>query len=331
VEGFLKVELANLRKERVRLKKEMKASDPETRQILDSQQNAIKVILNSTFGVLGLKSSCYGDLISAIMITGMCRWLTTKVMQTVKDSLVETDTDGMYLDKPINAEELNKTINGWIKDRFNIDDNYLQVEDEEFGRAYFYAAKNYVLEHEDAIVIHGSSLKASRASWVADRATKLAIQHVFNGKPKEEVIAEALDFKGLKLEHFEERVKLTMEPREYDDQFEMKLLLAKQMELKTGQVGTKGTQFNYVICKTQLPLADLKPYYKSGSKNYTFIKWVNSVEELDMDHYKELVRKTLEKFGVREYVQMNLFGEVAEVVKPKNKKSKLEVVPTDEL
>lgn len=330
VPSLLKTEIAKLRLERVRIKKEMKAAGPETRQILESQQYALKVILNSIYGVLGLKSSAYGDMMSAIMVTGMCRWTTGKVIRRHKNELVELDTDGLILDKDIDVDLTNEWLNDIVKNNFDIHDNYMQMEKDELGAAYFYAIKNYVLEEEGKYIIHGSSLKASRACKLVDRAVNLAIAHIFNNKPKEEVLAEALDFKGLQLEDFEERVRLTMEPREYDDQYEMKLMLAKQMELKTGQLGTKGTQFNYVITKTQLPIAELRPYYKEGAKNYTFIKWVTSTDELDMNHYKELVLKTLDKFGISEYVQMNLFGETFEPTRSKRDKP-LDKIPEEEV
>lgn len=330
VDGMLKTEIAKIREERNRLKKELKKCSEQDKPTLESQQYALKVILNSIYGVLGLKSSAYGDMMSAIMVTGMCRWTTDKVTRRYKTDLVELDTDGLILDKEVDVESTNKWLSNLIEERFGITDNYMQVEGDNYGRAYFYATKNYVLEENGKYIVHGSSLKASRASFLVDRAVNLAIEHVFNSKPKEEVLAEALDFKGLTIEDFEERVKLTMEPREYDDQYDMKLLLAKQMELKTGQISTKGTQFNYVITKNQLPLVDLQPFYRDGSKNYTFVKWVNSVDELDMEYYKELVLKTLDKFGINEYIQLNLFGQEYE---PKRKKrdKPLDKVPDNEL
>ena len=328
VDGLLKTEIAELRKERTRIKNEMKNATPEMKAIYESQQYALKVILNSIYGVLGLKSSSYGDMMSAIMVTAMCRWTTGKVIRRYRDELVELDTDGLILNREVSVDDTNTWLTDLINKQFGIRDNYMQMEEEQYGRAYFYAMKNYVVEENEEYIIHGSSLKASRAAKLVDRTIKLAIEHVFNGKPKEEVIAEALDFSKLTMEDFEERVKLTKEPSEYQDQYDMKLMLAKQMELKTGQVGTRGTQFSYVICKRQLPIEELKPYYRDGSKNYTFVKWVNSIDELDMNHYKDLVRKTLEKFGITEYVQMNLFGEEFETTKKRDKP--LDKVPDDE-
>lgn len=330
IDGLLKTEIEKLRAERSRIKGEMRTCSDETRQILESQQYALKVILNSIYGVLGLKSSAYGDMMSALMVTGMCRWTTGRVIRKYRDSLVELDTDGLILDKEVNANETNLWLKGLMEKEFGIKNSYMEMEEEHYGRAYFYAIKNYIVEKDGVHIVHGSSLKASRSAKIVDRAIKLAIEHVFNNKPKEEVLAEALDFTGITVEDLEERVKLTMEPNEYEDPYDMKLLLARQMELKTGQVGTKGTQFNYVITKRQLPITELKPYYREGSKNYTFVKWVESIDEIDLKYYKELVLKALEKFGIRQNFQTNLFGEEYEDELNKKRNKPLDKVPDDD-
>lgn len=328
VEGLLKSEINRLRAERVKIKKQLKTAEELEKPALDSQQYAIKVVLNSIYGLLGLKSSTYGDMISAMMVTSMCRWTTGKVIRKYKDNLVELDTDGLILNTEISEEETNKWLDELILEKFGIEDNYMQMEMEPFGRAYFYAMKNYVVEEDGKYIIHGSSFKASRAAHIVDRAVSLAVQHVFNNKPKEEVLQEALNFKNVPLEDFEERIKLAREPREYDDPYDMRLYLAKQMEMKTGQIAAKGTQLNYVVTKEPLSFPELKPYQRSG-KNYTFVRWVDSIDQLDMKHYEDLVLKALEKFGIKENLQLNLFGEDFDA-KPK-RIHPLDIVPEEEL
>lgn len=328
-EGLLKSEISKLRTERVKIKKQLKTATESERPTLDSQQYAIKVILNSLYGTLGLKSSIYGDMISAMMVTAMCRWLTSNVMQLLKNQLVEVDTDGLILDQEVSQEEINKWLDKLMLDKFGIKDNFMQMELDDFGRAYFYAMKNYVIEEGNEYIIHGSSFKASRAAKIVDRAINLAIQHVFNGLPKDEVLAKALDFKNLPLEDFEERVKLSKEPREYDDAYDMRLFLAKQMEMKTGQIATRGTQINYVVAKRSLPFPELKPYYKTDGKNYTFVKWIDDTSQLDLNYYEDLVLKALDKFGIKKNIQLSLFGDDFDS-KPSRAK-KLDVVPEEDL
>jgi DNA polymerase elongation subunit (family B) len=309
IDGFLKKEISRLKEERVKIKKEMKACSSEEKDALYSQQNAIKVILNSIYGLLGLKSSKYGEMISAVMVTSMCRWTTGKVIRRFKNELVELDTDGLILNRKVNEEEVNPWLTQVIKDRFNIDDNYMEMELEEFGRAYFYRMKNYIVEEENKKgqmehIIHGSSLKGSKVARIVDRAVKLGIEWIFNDKPVEEVIREAYNF-NLPIEHFIERVNLSQETREYDDQEDWRVFLAEQVKMKTGQVIGEGNQMSYVVTKTQLPFPEFKKFYRTG-RNYTFIGYITSIEELDFSYYEDLVTKTLEKFGISRERQMTL-------------------------
>jgi DNA polymerase elongation subunit (family B) len=332
-EGFLAREIKRLKAERKIIKAEMKKADDETRATLNSQQNAIKVIMNSIYGFLGLKSSVYGEMTSAVMVTAMCRWSILKCMQRNVDCLVETDTDGIVVDKFLDAKEENDWLDEQIRNKFHVKENAMELELEGNGeRAYFYLMKNYVIENEPGdFNIHGSSLKASRAAKVIDRAVNLGIEYIFNNKSPEDVILEAFNFSNLEMDDFVERVKLSKDPSAYDDPYDYRLFLAKQVEVKTGQIITKGIQMSYVVTKDELPYEQFKPYYKEG-KNYTFVQFVNSKEELNMSYYKDLVDKTLMKFGLSEkkWMQTDLFS--AETIDKKPIKSKaLDIVPMEEL
>lgn len=288
----------------------------------------------SIYGFLGLKSSTYGDMISAVMVTAMCRWCILKCMQRNVDCLIETDTDGIVVDKFLDENKENAWLKKELEEKFQIKDNYMELELEGNGeRAFFYLMKNYIVEDEPGkYSIHGSSMKASRSAKIVDRAIKLGIEYVFNNKPKEEVIREAFDFSNVPLEDFTERVKLSKEPREYDDQYDARLFLAKQVEMKTGQIVTKGTQISYVITKEKLPYEEFQPYYKA--RKYAFIKYVEDKDELDMKYYETLVNKALMKFGIslETYQQTNLFAEVEVDIKPiKPKNKKLDTVPMEEI
>lgn len=328
--GLLKSEITRLRKERVKIKDEMKSCEPEKYDALQSQQWAIKVLLNSIYGILGLKSSTYGDMIGALMVTAMCRWTTGTVIRRFKDNLIELDTDGIIVDRSIDEDEVNKWLDNLMLSRFKIDDNYMQMELEEFGRAFFIAMKNYIIEDNGKYEIHGSALKSSRLSRVIDRATDLCIKAVFNAISDEEAVTQALDFNKVPLEDFEERIKLSKEPREYDDQHDQRLFIAKQMEMKTGLVPTKGLQLNYLVTKEPLPFKELKPYLKAGSKwNYTFSDYVKSVDELDLVYYRERINKIFDKFGIDPTFQMELdLGFTSRHIK---RSRPLDKVPEDEL
>lgn len=325
VDGFLKKEIQMLWDERAQVKGEMKKVGYGTDEYntLYSQQLAIKVILNSIYGFMGLNSTMYGDLITAIMVTAMCRWSTIRVIQKYEKELVELDTDGLALDIAVSEEETNKWLDELIQEKFKVDKNYMQMELETLGKAYFCKMKNYVVEEDGNITIHGSSLKSSRLCGFIDRARDLAIDYWFNNKPKEEVIFEAYDYDAVPFSSFEYRLTLSKDKSKYDDQTGQAVFLAKQVEEKTGQDVKEGTQISYVITKNQLTDDVFKPFYNKKGKgyNYTYVDYVEGVEELNRRYYDEQVDKMLERFAIKRVEQIDLFGY--------EEQPKLDTVPQD--
>jgi len=328
-EGFLRQEIARLKQERTKIKGEMAIAEGDDKIALYSQQWAIKIILNSIYGLLGLKSSIYGDMISAVMVTSMCRWSTMKMLQNISDIVIEADTDGYIISREVNANEKTNWLSEEIKKKFFLNENFMELDLEGDGdRAYFYLMKNYVIEEAAGkYSIHGSSLKGSRVSKIVDRAIGLGIKYIFNDKPIDEVISEAYNFKGLTVEDFMERAKMTKEKIDYTDIYDFRLFLAKQVESQTGQILTAGAQIMYVMTKDKLPFPDFSSYYRSG-KNYTYIGYCNSVEELDIKYYNSLIDKALAKFGVSriEYQTLNLFDTGTANKKPLDKDKPLDAI-----
>ncbi len=254
---------------------------------------------------------------------------------TALGDIVLHNTDGIYVDKPVDIEELNQWIDKEIKDKFKVKENFMRFELEGNGeKAYFYLAKNYILEKnvkgKITYIKHGVSLKSSKHPKVVDRATDLGIEYIFNNKPLDEVVQEAYNFKGLSLDYFVGRIKMVKNPIEYSDQYDWHIFLAKQVELKTHQIQTAGAQIQYVIAKKPLPFQEFKPYYRDG-KNYTFIKYINSIDELDFIYYTKEVDKALEKFGISRdmWTKTNLFT-IEETKKPINTEP-LDIIRKEEL
>ena len=314
VEGFLSSGIKMLWKERAEVKSRMKELSPDSDEynVLNSQQMAIKVILNSIYGFMGLNSTIYGDMMSALMVTAMCRWSTVKVIQKYENELVELDTDGLALDAEVSEEETNKWLDEMITSTFKVPENFMQMELETVGKAYFCKMKNYVVEKDGHVEIHGSSLKSSRVCNVIDRARDLAIEcRLFNNKQEDEVIREAYDFSKCKIEDFEYRLRLSKDTRSYDDPTGQAVFLAKQVEKKTGQRPREGTQMQYVVTSTQLTDPTFRPFYNKKGKgyNYTYVGYADDVKDINQTYYSEQIDKMLERFDIKRCRQMDLFGE----------------------
>jgi len=321
VEGVLKKEIIMLWAERKKIKAMMKTCTPEEYPTLDSQQLAIKVILNSIYGIQGLRSSTVGDSITGAAITAMCRWTTGKTIVKYEDVLVELDTDGLAIDTKVSEEGTNKWLDELMINTFNIHDNYMQMELDIVGPAYFCAMKNYVVEVDGHVHLHGSSLKSSRNCFIQDRARDLAIEHWFNGKPVEEVLREAYDFTGLTLHDFEYRVRLSKELHEYDDKTGQVAFLAAQYEHLTHTTPVADTTLPYIISTTTLTDPKFKKFYaKATGRNYKFIKLAEDIDEIDVTYYDEQIDKMLMKFNIARNKQITMFDTLDMIDMPKKVK-----------
>ena len=134
-EGFLKRELLKLRGARADIKKKMKGLNEHTSKykILDSQQNIYKLLGNKCYGYNGLKYANFGDMMVAIGIVGLCRWLTLKVDEWLRNRIVEIDTDGFIVHdwkEGLEVETTNR-LNALIKEKSGIEDSFILLEHDE--------------------------------------------------------------------------------------------------------------------------------------------------------------------------------------------------------
>lgn len=167
-ESFLRRKVVDLFTTRDKFKKMMKdpAATPEQKSGFNSNQNAVKVIMNSLYGISGNERGS-ADVSLAIAITGLCRYCTTLVInymnKNYNNAVVEIDTDGLIVNQDISEDEVNEYLcNKIVEDTgFNLG-KYMILEKENFDRMYIYRMKNYILLEEDGTKTkHGVTMKAS--------------------------------------------------------------------------------------------------------------------------------------------------------------------------
>ncbi len=98
--GFVPSIIGNILNERVRLKKQMKnAENPREKQVLDVQQQALKRLANSMYGVYGYSRFRWYRIECAEAVTAWGRDFIKKTMLKAEDygfKAIYADTDGFY-------------------------------------------------------------------------------------------------------------------------------------------------------------------------------------------------------------------------------------------
>jgi len=109
------------------LKSQLKASNPETEEGKDLQikYDAIKAVVNSLFGVCGLKIFRLFDYRIAASITFLIRDLLHYVedgLAKLNQKVIYIDTDSVFIESHDNPKELcNELVKEWAKEKYNKD------------------------------------------------------------------------------------------------------------------------------------------------------------------------------------------------------------------
>jgi len=268
---------------RLALKAEAKrVADPKERERLHARQNAVKVILNSIYGVNASRHARYGSLPVAIAIVGVGRQLIRFVEDYLGDAKIETDTDGVYCTREVNLDELNAKLDAYVSDSLEME-NRLRIEADSYAAAYFKERKTYLLLHHDGrLEKHGQAFKSSALCGVYDKTLDKLAWSLLSGKGDEKDIAKAcLSLDGFAPEDFVMRIKLGKDVEGYASQNALGAQVARKAKERLGIEPSQGMQIEYV--KTQGGYDVVTP---------------ETLRQLDMKYYKEMVGGILEKLGI---------------------------------
>jgi len=181
------------------LKKQLKSTNPETEEYKDLQvkYDAIKAVVNSLFGVCGLKIFRLFDYRVAASITFLIRDL----LHYVEDKLIEKgmkvtyiDTDSVFIEAKDNPKDLcNDLIKQWAKEKYNKDSIDIAFDLEgKFEKLFVIALCHYkgYLSTPKGIKEEIKGIEVRRkdsSNFIREFQTKL-IEKIMNEESKEEII-----------------------------------------------------------------------------------------------------------------------------------------------
>ena len=128
--------LSAIKKERLRLKALGQEGDKDAKL----QEKALKVIINSGYGVLGTIGVPFNDMTAASRVTAFGRKALDYMISVVKSHggiVVQADTDGIVVSHP-DAKGLHQKVQDSLPDWLNVD-----LEDQ-YDWVWIYKRKNYI-------------------------------------------------------------------------------------------------------------------------------------------------------------------------------------------
>ncbi len=175
------------------IKKQLKALNPETPEYKDLliKYDAIKAVVNSTFGVCGLKIFRLFDYKVAATITFLIRDLLHYVEENAKNiKIIYIDTDSIFCEAKENPTELlNSLVQKWAKDKYNKDRIDIQFDLEGiFEKLLIIALCHYkgYLRTKSGLKeeIKGVEIRRKDSSEFMKTFQNTLIEKILNGEPK---------------------------------------------------------------------------------------------------------------------------------------------------
>jgi len=183
------------------LKKQLAVMDPESPEAQDLQvkYDAIKAVVNSLFGVCGLKIFRLFDYRVAASITFLIRDLLHYVEDKLKEkgiNVVYMDTDSVFIAAPESPLELcNDLIKQWAKEKYGKDKIGIEFDLEgQFEKIFIVALchyKGYLKKAKTGKIkpeIKGIEAKRKDSSTFIKKFQEELIEKIMNEESKEEII-----------------------------------------------------------------------------------------------------------------------------------------------
>lgn len=258
-------------------------TDPVDKARLLAQENALKIILNSIYGVQASGSSRYSSLAVGITITATARLLITEVERALGDTKCELDTDGIFCDSDPNMTSVDYAINEFAHKNLGLDSHVFSVDKEEYEGAFFSEQKTYLLWKKGGkLEKHGQAFKSSAACGIFDKTLDEMAKSVFaeDRAGTAKLVKEFSSLSSFDQKDFIMRVK------------------AQDVSAYKAQ-NSIGAQVARSYAKTfnrKIGARESVEYVKT-TKGYE-VATDEAFRNLDLDYYKEIVVKLGKRFGV---------------------------------
>ena len=181
--GLLPRILSDLMNERDSIKKRMKsAKDPAEHDYLNGLQAAVKVLMNTFYGVFASSFYRFTDKMIGSSITAFARWTVKTIIGELESEghkVIYSDTDSVFVESPVKELEGSVEFGNRMADKYSKDGGTLEFEKIfepmfSHGMKKRYVGRVVWPEKEDELFIRGYEIRRSDSfDLQSDMMTKL--------------------------------------------------------------------------------------------------------------------------------------------------------------
>jgi len=197
---------------------------------------------------------------------------------------ISVDTDGLYVNKKVDVEELNIFLDDFTKETFNLN-NYLHLDMDTYDAAFFRATKGkqYILKEGDKLTFHGVSFKGSKLPKFWDQILEEIARDMFNGNVKR----KKFDINKYTIAELAQSIKVKDES-EYKTKTSLSMQLIQQAKKEFKHIKLMdGDQLSYVKCRYGYELV-------VPGKTY----------DIDYRYYEDIINKVYERLDIEDSRQV---------------------------
>jgi len=269
-EGILPGILDGLMKERDSIKKRMKTATEEERHYLDGLQNAVKVLMNSFYGVFASSFYRFTDKIIGGSITAFARGTVTGIISELEKEGVQviySDTDSVFIQSPHNNLEGTLEFGRAMAKRYSAEGRQLEFEKImeplfSHGKKKRYVGK--VLWPKEELLIRGYEVRRSDSFDLQSRVLTELFEKILEEKNDEAValVKRAVqDTMNGKAELSDLVISRTCKDfRSYENPERMANVQAAKKMAAMGYDFTPGMKVSWIVTDSQITPQTVEPY-----------------------------------------------------------------------
>ncbi len=267
-----------------------KAKTKEEKEFYNVISQALKVVLNASYGVMGFENFPFYCLPVAESTTALGRYSIQQAIDKTKSlgiPVIYGDTDSLFLKSPTD-EQVTEIVN-WAKDTLGID---LEIDKRYRYVAFSQRKKNYIGVYEDGSVeIKGLSGKKSHTPDFIKKVFYDVIQILSQVKSQS-------DFEDAK-EKIRKRIRqayLDLKNRNIPlDELAFKVMLNKSLDDYTDTTPQHVKAAQLLSQRKEIKSGDIIAYVKTVGKEGVKPVEMAKKEEIDVNKYIEFMDSTFEQ------------------------------------
>ena len=304
-EGFLVEDIRRTQEDRLRLKAEARKAikGSQEQKILQAQDNARKIILNSVYGLEAEKHTEYGSYPIAITTTAMCRWLIQHVQDWLGDAVIAVDTDGLFVDGEVDVEDINSRIADLMMETIGEPGCVRMDLEGPWDAGCFYKKKQYILLKDGKVSLHGSGFKSSSMCAGVRRFINKVAELQLTYAPRSayrEMMKNEGDPLTWEFEDFIMTFRYGRDAFDYGSWASIGPTLGEQVKYLEGSLPVKGDTVEYLHTNViwHARRDDVGPLYSQSKQVMTIRPLYHENSGINYSKYIDIVMDVLERFDI---------------------------------